>query len=209
MPCLCHALTRCTVGQILNTKTNMTQCGTEPTADNWDVCAKELIGYVKGNVTMVMDHPAVAGYYACDDCCHMPVLNEYGDIEYRMEAAVKKIIREVDPWRLMFGSIACGETWYWTEEGAGLAMDVMMKEGCERRHPHFIVWLSSLGCLGDNKHHYLDGFLLCCALVVCIHGTRRRHGRCIDMCNRLATLSQMLVQLGTVIRTLPNTGSFR
>ena len=34
-----------------------------------------------------------------------------------------------DPHRLMFGSIACGETWYWTEEGAGLGMDVMMKEG--------------------------------------------------------------------------------
>lgn len=60
-------------------------------------------------------------------CCHMPVLNGYGDVEYRMEAAIKGMIREVDPWRLMFGSIACGETWYWTEEGAGLAMDVMMK----------------------------------------------------------------------------------
>eukprot|EP01047_Picozoa_sp_COSAG01_P116032 COSAG01_NODE_44700_length_416_cov_1.135647_2_plen_51_part_01 len=46
-----------------------------------------------------------------------------------MEAAVRSIVREVDPWRLMFGSIACGETWYWTEEGAGLGMDVMMKEG--------------------------------------------------------------------------------
>ena len=41
----------------------------------------------------------------------MPVLNEYGDAEYRMEAAVKGIIRKIDPWRLMFGSIACGETW--------------------------------------------------------------------------------------------------
>jgi hypothetical protein len=54
--------------------------------------------------------------------------SRYGDIEYRMEAAVRSIVREVDPWRLMFGSIACGETWYWTEEGAGLGMDVMMKE---------------------------------------------------------------------------------
>ena len=112
----------------------MTQCGTTPTADNWDACAKQQISYVKGNVTMVKDHPAIGGYYACDDCCHMPVLNEYGDIEYRMEAVVKGIIREIDPYRLMFGSIACGETWYWTEEGAGLAMDVMMKEGCESAH---------------------------------------------------------------------------
>jgi len=134
----------------------MTQCGTEPTADNWEACAKELIGYVKGNVTMVMNHTAVGGYYACDDCCHMPVLNEYGDIEYRMEATVKQIIREVDPWRLMFGSIACGETWYWTEEGAGLAMDVMMKEGCEYRHPLCI-------------HFVLCGFLCCNCISVAIH----------------------------------------
>ena len=127
-----HVVLRCAVAQILDTKTNLTQCGTEPTAANWEACANEQIGYVRGNVTMVRDHPAVGGYYACDDCCHMPVLNEYGDIEYRMEAAVKGIIRPLDPWRLMFGSIACGETWYWTEEGAGLAMDVMMKEGCKR-----------------------------------------------------------------------------
>ena len=29
----------------------------------------------------------------------------------------------------MFGTIACGETWLWQEEGFGLGMDVMMKEG--------------------------------------------------------------------------------
>lgn len=29
----------------------------------------------------------------------------------------------------MFGTIACGETWYWSEEGSGLGMDIMMKEG--------------------------------------------------------------------------------
>ena len=117
------------MGRIKNTKTNQTGCGTDPTVANWEECEKELTGYVRGNVTMVMDHPAIGGYYACDDCCHMPVLNEYGDVEYRMEAAIKGMIRQIDPYRLMFGSIACGETWYWTEEGAGLAMDVMMKEG--------------------------------------------------------------------------------
>ena len=108
----------------------------------------------------------------------MPVLNEYGDAEYRMEAAVKRIIREIDPYRLMFGSIvsrpwllrvervaswsllrnvsfmcsfvvkACGETWYWTEEGAGLGMDVMMKEGyggsLTIEADHVVLWLLTL-----------------------------------------------------------------
>lgn len=37
-----------------NTKTNSTGNVTE----EW--------GYTRGNVTMVKDHPAVAGYYACD-----------------------------------------------------------------------------------------------------------------------------------------------
>ena len=71
----------------------------------------------------------MAAQDACDDCCHMPVLNKYGDAEYCATAEVRKLIRSLDPYRLMFGSIACGETWYWTEEGAGLGMDVMMKEG--------------------------------------------------------------------------------
>ena len=25
------------------------------------------------NLTLVKDHPALAGYYACDDCCHVKV----------------------------------------------------------------------------------------------------------------------------------------
>ena len=59
---------------------------------------------------MVRDFTAVGGYYACDDCCHMPVLNDYGDAEYRASAEVRRLIRSLDPYRLMFGSIACGES---------------------------------------------------------------------------------------------------
>ena len=89
----------------------------------------------------------MGGYYACDDCCHMRDLDEYGDAEYRalVEVAnllhtrnlnpnpncleVRRMVRSVDPYHLMFGTIACGEPWYWSEEGAGLGMDVMMKAG--------------------------------------------------------------------------------
>ena len=115
--------------QIPDPKTNLTQCGTEPTNENWGICLEEITAQLKGNVSMVKDSPSIGGYYACDDCCHMNVLNQYGDAEYRALSAVRDVVRSVDPYHLMFGTIACGETWYWSEEGAGLAMDVMMKEG--------------------------------------------------------------------------------
>ena len=91
------------MAHIINEKTNMTQCGTDPSVDaNWDSCVAELRGYVLGNVSMVKGYTAVGGYCrshdicwdsfwfraqsfseemslstdACDDCCHMPVLNQ-------------------------------------------------------------------------------------------------------------------------------------
>ena len=67
--------------------------------------AASLRRYLVGNVSMVRDHPAIAGYYACDDCCHMPVLDEYGPVEYQALAQVKTLIRSLDKYRLMFGTI--------------------------------------------------------------------------------------------------------
>ena len=49
----------------------------------------------------------------------MDVLNAHGDAEYRGSEQVKRMVRSVDPYHLMFGTIACGETWYWTEEASG------------------------------------------------------------------------------------------
>ena len=53
---------------------------------NWAACEAELRRWVLGNVTMVRGYAAVAGYYTCDDCCHMPMLNEYGPAEYEASA---------------------------------------------------------------------------------------------------------------------------
>lgn len=55
------------MARILDSKTNQTGCGTDPTPTNWEACEIELVGHVKGNVTMVMGHPAIGGYYACDE----------------------------------------------------------------------------------------------------------------------------------------------
>lgn len=35
----------------------------------------------------------------------------YGNVEYVALAKIRDMIRDLDPYRLMFGTIACGETW--------------------------------------------------------------------------------------------------
>eukprot|EP00937_MAST-01D_sp_MAST-1D-sp2_P001781 g1781.t1 len=91
--------------------------------------ATEEWAAVEGVVRALRQHPAIGGWYACDDCCHMAVLDPFGPVEYEWLAEAKRRIRRLDPYHLMFGTVACGETWYWSEEGAGLGIDVVMKEG--------------------------------------------------------------------------------
>ena len=58
------------MAHIINEKTNMTQCGTDPSVDaNWDSCVSELRGYVLGNVSMVKGYTAVGGYCRPHDAC--------------------------------------------------------------------------------------------------------------------------------------------
>ena len=83
---------------------------------------------VRASISAFKDHPAVGGWYACDDCCHMTELDAYGPAEYVALAKIKALIYELDPYHVMFGTVACGETWYWSEEAAGLGIDVVMKE---------------------------------------------------------------------------------
>lgn len=80
-------------------------------------------------VTRLRHHPAVGGYYGCDDCCHVN-RGSYAGLEYAGIAQIKEeIFNNYDPYHPMFGTIACGETWMWQEEGFGLGLDVVMKEG--------------------------------------------------------------------------------
>ena len=48
---------------------------------------------------------------------------EYGNI-----AKVKNAMMKLDPWHFIFGTIACDDLWMWSEAGAGLGLDVVMKE---------------------------------------------------------------------------------
>jgi hypothetical protein len=57
--------------------------------------------------------PALAGYYACDDCCHVRAnVNQH---EYRGIEQIHKALREWDPYHLFIGSSACPDVWMWQE----------------------------------------------------------------------------------------------
>eukprot|EP00947_MAST-08B_sp_MAST-8B-sp1_P001693 g1693.t1 len=112
--------------------------------------------WVLGNISMFKDHPAVGGYYGCDDCCHTSIAIEHNlgpgcegagagsglkagpasasgcPGEYHALASIREEIYKADPYHLVFGTVArCFNdgSFYWTEEGAGLGLDVLMHEG--------------------------------------------------------------------------------
>ena len=84
--------------------------------------------WVFESVKRLRDHPAVAGYYGCDDCCHTG-RGTFCALEYRGIAKIRQEIFALDPYHPTFGTSACGEVWMWQEEGFGLGLDVVMKEG--------------------------------------------------------------------------------
>jgi hypothetical protein len=63
--------------------------------------ATELWEYIKGNVSLVKGHPAVAAFYGCDDCCHMNIIKEHGMGEMQAIAQIKRDIFDIDPHHLM------------------------------------------------------------------------------------------------------------
>eukprot|EP01047_Picozoa_sp_COSAG01_P006690 COSAG01_NODE_246_length_20450_cov_195.166822_3_plen_566_part_00 len=67
----------------------------------------------------------------CDDCCHISK-GAAALAEYEHIAQVKASLFKLDPYHLLFGTAACDDIWLWTEEGAGLGIDVVMKEAYGR-----------------------------------------------------------------------------
>ena len=58
----------------------------------------EFMNALKSNITLVKDHPAVLGYYVCDDCCGSGVA--------RM-AQSYALFKELDPYHPTFGAVNC------------------------------------------------------------------------------------------------------
>lgn len=57
---------------------------------------------LEGNVSLVMRHPALWGYYICDDCC------KGFDFLWQL-AYVYDVIKRLDPYHLTAGFAECGE----------------------------------------------------------------------------------------------------
>eukprot|EP01052_Picozoa_sp_SAG31_P010986 SAG31_NODE_612_length_13548_cov_171.183285_3_plen_103_part_00 len=75
-----------------------------------------------------VSHDADFAADGCDDCCHTG-RGTFCAKEYRGIAEIREEIFNLDPYHPTFGTSACGEVWMWQEEGFGLGLDVVMKEG--------------------------------------------------------------------------------
>ena len=72
-------------------------------------CANEsLVEDLKGNLTKVMGHPAILGFYVCDDCC-----DDQPDISAM--AQIFNIIKSIDPYHLIAGAVNCHDVWMFNE----------------------------------------------------------------------------------------------
>ena len=60
------------------------------------------------NITLVKDHPALLGYYICDDCC----MNQKS---ISMMSQAYNIIKNMDPYHAVIGAINCGNTWMFAD----------------------------------------------------------------------------------------------
>eukprot|EP01043_Picozoa_sp_COSAG02_P009340 COSAG02_NODE_315_length_24910_cov_17.139978_12_plen_544_part_00 len=81
-------------------------------------CAQD-IDYMRGNVSLVMDHPGLIGYYICDDCCQGQ--------EYLLELAeVYRELKQLDPYHFTTGALECDEMHAFVEPH--LSLDAPMRE---------------------------------------------------------------------------------
>jgi len=60
------------------------------------------------NITRVMDHPALLGYYICDDCC-----TNAHDISLQSQLYI--LLKNLDPYHITIGATNCGDTWMYTD----------------------------------------------------------------------------------------------
>ena len=60
--------------------------------------------WLKHRVELVMHHPALLGYYICDDCCK-------SDIGTSMMAQAYNFIRDLDMYHITIGASDCADTY--------------------------------------------------------------------------------------------------
>ena len=90
----------------LDPRTNLT---TSATCFN-DSTAPGLTA-LRGAIELVKDHPALLGYYICDDCCQ-------SDVGAAYQAQAYNYIKSVDPYHAIIGASDCGDTWVFFDSAA-------------------------------------------------------------------------------------------
>lgn len=72
---------------------------------------------VRGNVSLVMDHPSILGWYLCDDCC--PLNSNIGNVT--LQAKLYNLVKSIDGYHLTTGAIQCNfNTWIFSDVPAGV-----------------------------------------------------------------------------------------
>jgi hypothetical protein len=131
-----------------------------PDADPTQVCCRQkndtqTWDNMLSNLSFVAGHQAYAGAYGCDDCCHTSE-SEKAWVEYRNIAKIKDVMMGFDPYHFIFGTIACDDLWMWSETGAGLGLDVVMKENyggsVEREYWDAATDCEEQGCRKDGSN---------------------------------------------------------
>lgn len=68
--------------------------------------------WVRGNITLVAGHPALLGYYVCDDCCPW-ASSVIGNVS--QQALLYNLVKQLDPYHAIFGAIQCDVAWMWSD----------------------------------------------------------------------------------------------
>lgn len=129
-----------------------------------------LLDDLRRNASLVARHPALLGYYVCDDCCS-------NNADISLQAQVYAILRDVDPYHVTIGAVNCGNTWMFTDAapswlaadqddaattiGEGtqpalqLSLDVVLQEnygGTLKQHAAAGTWAGGVGADGWYRH---------------------------------------------------------
>lgn len=67
-----------------------------------------LLKNLIANITFMKDHPAILGWYICDDCC-----SPQSDIS--LQSQVYQLIKDLDPYHVTIGAVDCGNSWMFTD----------------------------------------------------------------------------------------------
>jgi hypothetical protein len=105
------------------------------------------------NVTLVKDHPALIGYYICDDCCS-------NEAKMKNLSKAYRALQRIDPFHVTSGALDCVDSFSFLDASGYLSLDVPMIENygtqlSSHAHPGTISAGSSdaVGLDGVLRHY--------------------------------------------------------